>query len=103
LFLLNVALVHDRNESIHDCTYWVPPVTLAPTPCDCSNFTITEERESVYEEDDDMGGTIMNQGEEHMILSFVAGFVLALLTTVIVQRIWGSRRSGYSLIPDPSV
>lgn len=50
-----------------------------------------------------MGGTIMNQGEEHMILSFVAGFVLALLTTVIVQRIWGSRRSGYSLIPDPSV
>jgi hypothetical protein len=50
-----------------------------------------------------MGGTSMSQGEEYMILSFVAGFVLALLITVIVQRIWVRRHSGYSPIPDPSV
>lgn len=64
------------NESIHDCTYWVPPVTIPPTPCPtCPEVEACP-------------------APNTLLIGGVAG-VLGLIIGAVIGRVENRRRQGY--------
>jgi hypothetical protein len=94
------------NESIQDCTYWVPPVTIPPTPCptcEVCNVTaavaVTQPEVHAVDTGAPTSGSMLLESDTVKLAgSFVGGAALAAMVAYGLMR-RGNRRAEYSAIP----